>query len=181
MIFKMIGYGLTEYSQDAFNLFDCFIVCMSFVDIIVSNLTTGGGSLAIIKAFRLLRIFKLFKEWDAVKKLIATLVKSIKPIINLGVLMILFMFISSLLLKSLAGAPLTGYDGSPDRFGFNTTTQAMITNFIYMTGDNWPNMLNDTEKAFGNPIMILIMLVLFTLGHFMLLNLFLCVLLRAMS
>ena len=54
------------------------------------------SNLAIIKAFRLLRIFKLFKDWDAIKDLISTLTKSLKPIINLGVLMLLFNFISSL-------------------------------------------------------------------------------------
>ena len=148
---------------------------MSYVDI------ATAGSLPFIKAFRPFRIFKLFKDWDAIKKLITTLAKSIKPIINLGVLMFLFNFISSLLLKSLCGKPLSNYTGDPDRFGFNTTAQAMITNFIYMTGDNWPNILNDSEEEFGNPIMYLIMLILFTMGHFMLLNLFLCVLLRAMS
>ena len=96
--------------------------------------------------------------------------------------LVLFIFISSLLLKSLCGGmSLTAYDGSTDRVGFVTTAQAMITNFIYMTGDNWPNILNDTENVIGSPIMFLVSLTLFLMGHFMLLNLFLCVLLRAMS
>ena len=100
MTSKMFGFGLKKYASDGFNLFDCFVVIMSYIDIIMS---LNGSNIPILKAFRVLRIFKLFKDWDAIKKLIATLAKSIKPIINLGVLMFLFIFISSLLLKSLCG------------------------------------------------------------------------------
>ena len=57
----------------------------------------------------------------------------------------------------------------------------MLSNFIYMTGDSWCDLMNNSQDGFGNPIMYVIMVVIFTLGHFMLLNLFLCVLLRAMS
>ena len=154
---------------------------MSFVDIAISATGSNNKNLAIIKAFRLLRIFKLFKDWDAIKVLISTLAKSIKPILNLGVLMLLFNFISSLLLKNINGEPLYDYDGNPFNMGYNTTALAMVSNFIYMTGDNWVDLMNHSKDGFGNPIMWIIMVVLFTMGHFMLLNLFLCVLLRAMS
>jgi hypothetical protein len=100
MVFKIVGYGFKEYASDSFNLFDSFVVIMSYIDVATSG---SNSNLAIIKAFRLLRIFKLFKDWDAIKSLIATLSKSVKPIINLGVLMLLFNFISSLLLKNING------------------------------------------------------------------------------
>jgi Ion transport protein len=178
MISKIIGYGPKAYAEDSFNLFDCFVVIMSYVDVATSG---TGSNLAIIKAFRLLRIFKLFKDWDAIKTLIATLSLSVKPIINLGVLMLLFNFISSLLLKNINGQPLHDFDGNLYPMGYNTTALAMLSNFIYMTGDNWCDLMNNSQDGFGNPIMYVIMIIIFTLGHFMLLNLFLCVLLRAMS
>ena len=178
MILKISGYGFKSYASDSFNLFDCFVVMMSFVDIATSG---SNSNLAIIKAFRLLRIFKLFKDWDAIKDLISTLTKSIKPIVNLGVLMLLFNFISSLLLKNINGQTLYDYEGNVFYMNFNTTGQAMLSNFIYMTGDTWVELMNHSKDGFQNPIMYIIMVVIFTLGHFMLLNLFLCVLLRAMS
>ena len=95
--------------------------------------------------------------------------------------MLLFNFISSLLLKNINGKPLYGYDGEIFSMNFNTTTQAMLTNFIYMTGDTWVELMNHSKDEFKNPVMYIIMVIIFTLGHFMLLNLFLCVLLRAMS
>ena len=57
----------------------------------------------------------------------------------------------------------------------------MISNFIYMTGDTWVELMNHSKDGFVNPIMYVIMVTIFTLGHFMLLNLFLCVLLRTIS
>ena len=34
MVLKMIGYGYKDYFNDAFNFFDCFIVIMSYVDLL---------------------------------------------------------------------------------------------------------------------------------------------------
>lgn len=52
----MFGKGLFEYFADNFNSFDCFVVFMSYLDILLSQ---SKANLGIIKAFRLLRIFKL--------------------------------------------------------------------------------------------------------------------------
>jgi hypothetical protein len=49
------------------------------------------------------------------------LTKSIKPIVNLGVLMLLFNFISSLLLKNINGQTLYDYEGNVFYMNFNTT------------------------------------------------------------
>jgi hypothetical protein len=57
----------------------------------------------------------------------------------------------------------------------------MLSNFIYMTGDVWVELMNVSTDNFGNPIMYIIMVIILTLGHLMLINLFLCVLLRSMS
>jgi voltage-dependent calcium channel T type alpha-1G len=98
MLIKLFGYGFVKYSKDKFNLFDSFVVLMSFVDI-GTSINGGSLNLAIIKAFRLLRIFKLIKDWEKFKNIILTLADSIKPIANLGVLMFLYLFISALLFK----------------------------------------------------------------------------------
>jgi Ion transport protein len=98
MLIKMFGKGLFEYFSENFNTFDCFVVLMSYLDILLSQSNTNLG---IIKAFRLLRIFKLIQKWQKFRKLLRTLSDSIGPIINLGVLMILYLFISALLMKNI--------------------------------------------------------------------------------
>jgi hypothetical protein len=58
MILKMIGFGLSVYFSEFFNKFDCFIVLVSIIDIVVTY--SGKNSpLSAFKAFRLLRIFNV--------------------------------------------------------------------------------------------------------------------------
>ncbi len=96
MVLKMIGYGYKDYFNDAFNFFDCFIVIMSYVDYF-----TPGNTPAIkmLRAFRLLRIFKLLRNWGSLRKLIGAVAESLTAIRNLGILIILYLFIGALLCK----------------------------------------------------------------------------------
>lgn len=67
MLIKLLGFGVKGYFQDNFNTFDCIIVVMSLLDLTLtySPATSGFSSSAIqaMRAFRLLRIFKLAKSW----------------------------------------------------------------------------------------------------------------------
>jgi hypothetical protein len=96
MIVKMVGFGIPAYVKDNFNIFDCFIVCMSFVELLMPD---SDSSLSVLRAFRLLRIFKIIKSWDSLRVLLSTVLDSLQAITNLGVLIILFLFISALLTK----------------------------------------------------------------------------------
>ncbi len=96
MVLKMVGYGLKLYFDEAFNIFDCFIVIMSYVDYF-----TPGNTPAIkmLRAFRLMRIFKLLRNWDSLRKLIGAVAESLTAIRNLGILIMLYLFIGALLCK----------------------------------------------------------------------------------
>jgi voltage-dependent calcium channel L type alpha-1F len=122
MLIKLFGYGFIKYFEDKFNCFDCFVVLMSFLDIGISFSGSENSNLDIIKAFRLLRIFKLIKDWEKFKNIVLTLADSIKPIINLGILMILYLFISALLFKQLCKGKLVDEKGKPSRYGWNNTS-----------------------------------------------------------
>jgi hypothetical protein len=39
MMIKMIGFGLKNYFRDKMNNFDCVIVVLSFIDLILSNVS----------------------------------------------------------------------------------------------------------------------------------------------
>ena len=59
MIFKLVGLGFTKYTDDKFNVFDAFIVLMSFVDAFTAG---TNPKLKVLKAFRTMRIFKIVKK-----------------------------------------------------------------------------------------------------------------------
>ena len=100
MLVKLFAIGWRRYLKDGFNIFDAFIVIMSYVEL---GLASSGGesnsSLSVLRAFRLLRIFKIVKSWKNLKTLLSTVLESLTAITNLGVLIILFLFIAALLTK----------------------------------------------------------------------------------
>lgn len=96
MLMKLIALGFAEYASDGFNLFDAFIVIMSYVELCMPG---NNSSLSVLRAFRLLRIFKIIKSWDSLRILLSTVLGSLTSITNLAVLILLYLFISSLLTK----------------------------------------------------------------------------------
>lgn len=76
VIVKIIGLGLKEFVKDKFNIFDVFIVLISFIEVI---LVSGNGTFTSLRAFRLFRIFKLFRVGE-LRILIDCLIKTLKAI-----------------------------------------------------------------------------------------------------
>ena len=65
MFIKLLGMGVTQYFNQRFNTFDCFIVCISTIDFafMLNNHSSSGGAVIALRMFRLLRVFKLAKSW----------------------------------------------------------------------------------------------------------------------
>lgn len=67
MIIKLLGLGFKYYFKDRFNIFDMVIVFISSLEVIMQitnlNLFSGSGAVSALRAFRLLRVFKLAKSW----------------------------------------------------------------------------------------------------------------------
>ena len=57
----------------------------------------------------------------------------------------------------------------------------MVTIFVLLTGDLWTDIMHFTVHIEKNVWLSALIVFIFILGHFMLLNLFLAVLLRAIS
>ena len=74
MLIKLLGLGFSDYAKDNFNLFDAFIVIMSYVEIFLPG---EDSSLSVLRAFRLLRIFKIIKSWTTLKVLLSTVLGSL--------------------------------------------------------------------------------------------------------
>lgn len=138
MLMKLVALGCREYIKDGFNVFDMFIVIMSYVELAMPG---EASSLSVLRAFRLLRIFKIIKSWDSLRILLSTVLDSLTAITNLGVLIVLYLFISALLTKQFFSEPLLDGDGEPSRYSFASTGAALITMFIILTGENWNEIM----------------------------------------
>ena len=177
MIIKLVALGCREYLKDGFNVFDMFIVTMSYVELAIPG---ENSSLSVLRAFRLLRIFKIIKSWDSLRRLLTTVLDSLTAITNLGVLIVLYLFISALLTKQFFSEPLLDGDGEPSRYSFESTGMAIISMFIILTGENWNEIMVqviDQQKNIAYPALLFSFI--FVIGNFMLLNLFLAILLNS--
>jgi hypothetical protein len=88
-----------------------------------------------------MRVFKIIKSWVSLRRLLATVLESLSAITNLGVLTILFVFISALLAKQFFSGPLLTEEGEFSRYNFSSTVHSLITIFIVLTGENWNEIM----------------------------------------
>lgn len=179
MLAKISAYGCKKYLEDKFNVFDAFIVTMSYVELVMP----GDSGISVLRTFRLLRIFKILKSWTTLRALLSTVLDSFNAIANLGVLILLFLFISALLGKQFYGEDLLEDDKETvSRYNFKTTLHSLNTMFIVLTGENWNEVMiltiDNTEKFIGPAIFFICLMFI---GNFMLLNLFLAILLKSIS
>ena len=119
---------------------------LDVVDDHLGGAAEGGGGLGMLKAARLLRIFKIIKSWESLKVLLGAVLGSMDAITNLGILIFLFLFIFALFCKQFFAEPLLdggwgGGDGDEARYAFGDTYTAIITIFIVLTGENWNEVM----------------------------------------
>lgn len=179
MLLKLFGLGMKKYLSDNFNIFDAVIVGVSVFELFSSAESSG---LSVLRAFRLVRVFKIIRSWVSLRKLLETVMNSMSAIGNLGVLTILFMFISALLAKQFFFQPLEEDDGSESRYSFSSTIQSLITIFIVITGENWNAIMVqviDANGSIAGPTIFFVAEMI--IGNYMLLNLFLAILLKFIS
>ena len=91
---KMIGLGLKRYVKNLENMFDFFVVAMSWVEMAMG--AEGGSSLGALRAIRLFRVFKLFKSGD-LRILMDSIVITISTSGPFTVLLCLFLYVFALM------------------------------------------------------------------------------------
>jgi voltage-gated sodium channel len=129
LIIRLVSYGKKpwEFFRQGWNVFDFTIVVLSF------GVFTGETIiLRLLRIFRLIRIFRFLPE---VRVLTSSVVKSLPPLMSVGVLIFLALFI-----YGMAGVYLFGEE-LPDSWG--NITLALTSLFILLTLENFPNYLEE--------------------------------------
>lgn len=101
VVFKLIGLGVRGYVSDKFNIFDCLIVIISLLDMIMASNgdSAGGDAFAALRAFRLFRIFKIFRSGD-LRTLLDSIAFTVITIKDYAILLGLFIYVFALLGES---------------------------------------------------------------------------------
>uniref|UniRef100_H0VIT6 Voltage-dependent L-type calcium channel subunit alpha n=1 Tax=Cavia porcellus TaxID=10141 RepID=H0VIT6_CAVPO len=181
MLIKMYSLGLQAYFVSLFNRFDCFVVCGGITETILVELEIMSPlGISVFRCVRLLRIFKVTRHWTSLSNLVASLLNSMKSIASLLLLLFLFIIIFSLLGMQLFGGKFNFDETQTKRSTFDNFSQALLTVFQILTGEDWNAVMYDGIMAYGGPsssgmIVCIYFIILFICGNYILLNVFLAI------
>ena len=132
LIMRIVSYGKRpwEFFRQGWNIFDFSIVVLSF--------GIFSGETIILRLLRLFRLIRIFRFLPEVRVLTSSVVKSLPPLMSVGVLIFLALFI-----YGMAGVYLFG-EQLPESWG--NITLALTTLFILLTLENFPNYLEEAVE-----------------------------------
>jgi voltage-gated sodium channel len=128
LILRMISYGAKpwEFFRRSWNIFDFLIVALSPI---------FAGQIMVLRLLRLLRLIRIFRFLPEVRVLTVSIIRSIPPLLSMGVLIFLALFI-----YGMAGVYMFG-EKLPLHWG--DITIALTTLFILLTLENFPTYLEE--------------------------------------
>jgi hypothetical protein len=203
MICKLIGLGPSNYKKDVYNVFDCFIVCISLIDWTIGitvgdNVGPAGAVLQAFRAMRLLRIIKLARRWTALQDILGKIFKSLSELSIFCMLLLLFMYIFALLgMQFFSKRAYFDLDGVivpadeileriqageilvPVRTNFNNIYLSLTTVFCVIFAEDWNFDMYWNIVTFGVNLhyYAIFFVIVFAFGNYVLFALFAAILL----
>nr|AXF54067.1 voltage-dependent calcium channel A type alpha-1 [Ditylenchus destructor] len=179
MLIKMFAMGYKTYFASKFNRFDCIVIVGSAFEVIWAAVKGGSFGISVLRALRLLRIFKLTSYWVSLRNLVRSLMNSMRSIISLLFLLFLFILIFALLGMQLFGGKFNFQNVHPYTH-FDTFPIALITCFQILTGEDWNEVMYLAIEAQGGVygggmVYCIYFIVLVLFGNYTLLNVFLAI------
>eukprot|EP00050_Salpingoeca_kvevrii_P002109 m.186932 g.186932 ORF g.186932 m.186932 type:complete len:1593 (-) comp10537_c4_seq1:430-5208(-) len=182
MLVKMFALGFRRYFHDPWNRFDCVIVTISTVEIVIALASdTSVGGLSVLRAFRLLRVFKLARRWTTMRLLVKIIGESISSLGYLILILCIIMYIFAVVGMQLFRDSYTdeAFGGEMPRWNFTDFPHSFMLIFRILCGE-WIEPLWETLHVSSTGAIFFYLAVLL-IGNFVTLNLFLAVLLSAFA
>eukprot|EP00050_Salpingoeca_kvevrii_P014645 m.38383 g.38383 ORF g.38383 m.38383 type:complete len:1677 (-) comp5887_c0_seq1:4731-9761(-) len=186
IVLKLYALGWSEYWRSKFNRFDLVVVATSILELIIVQ-STGSRSvgISVFRCARLMRAFRYTRYWEDMNDLANSLVRSISSICSLLVLVFIFMVITALLGMQIFGGRFDFEEGVP-RTNFDDFWAALLAVFQVLTGEDWNAVMYDGIRAYGGihdrgVVSVIYFCLLFLLGNFVLLNVFLAIAVKSLD
>ncbi|XP_078087761.1 sodium channel, voltage gated, type V-like, alpha b [Mustelus asterias] len=182
MVLKIIALDPYHYFQQGWNIFDSIIVCLSLIELGLARV----DGLSVLRSFRLLRVFKLAKSWPTLNTLIKIIGNSMGALGNLTLVLAIIVFIFA-----VVGMQLFGKSYSKSVCKISTKCQlprwhmsdffhSFLIVFRVLCGE-WIETMWDCMEVAGQPLCILVFMLVMVIGNLVVLNLFLALLLSSFS
>ncbi|XP_043365639.1 sodium channel protein type 5 subunit alpha-like isoform X3 [Dermochelys coriacea] len=182
MIFKIIALDPYYYFQQGWNIFDSIIVILSLMELGLSSM----GNLSVLRSFRLLRVFKLAKSWPTLNTLIKIIGNSVGALGNLTLVLAIIVFIFAVVGMQLFGKDYLlkvnkiSTNNNLPRWHMNDFFHSFLIIFRILCGE-WIETMWDCMEVAGQPLCLLVFLLVMVIGNLVVLNLFLALLLSSFS
>ncbi|XP_047446268.1 sodium channel protein type 4 subunit alpha-like [Mugil cephalus] len=182
MVLKLIAMDPYYYFQQGWNIFDGVIVCLSLMELGLSNVE----GLSVLRSFRLLRVFKLAKSWPTLNTLIKIIGNSVGALGNLTLVLAIIVFIFAVVGMQLFGKNYQdcvckiSIDCQLPRWHMKDFFHSFLIVFRVLCGE-WIETMWDCMEVAGQPLCILVFMLVMVIGNLVVLNLFLALLLSSFS
>uniref|UniRef100_H3CMI3 Sodium channel, voltage gated, type V-like, alpha b n=1 Tax=Tetraodon nigroviridis TaxID=99883 RepID=H3CMI3_TETNG len=182
MVLKIIALDPYYYFQTGWNIFDSIIVSLSLMELGLSNVE----GLSVLRSFRLLRVFKLARSWPTLNTLIKIIGNSMGALGNLTLVLAIIVFIFAVVGMQLFGKNYQdcvckiSKDCTLPRWHMKDFFHSFLIVFRVLCGE-WIETMWDCMEVAGQPLCILVFMLVMVIGNLVLLNLFLALLLSSFS
>ncbi|NXO54411.1 SCN5A protein, partial [Aramus guarauna] len=190
MILKIIALDPYYYFQQHWNIFDSIIVTLSLIELSLPKHKSKkerrkGGTLSVLRSFRLLRVFKLAKSWPTLNTLIKIIGNSLGALSNLTLVLAIIVFIFAIVGVQLFGRSYgenshkINKNGKP-RWHMMDFFHSFLVIFRILCGE-WIETMWDCMVVAERPLCLLVFLLVMVIGNLVVLNLFIALLLNSFS
>uniref|UniRef100_A0A3B3XZD5 Sodium channel protein n=1 Tax=Poecilia mexicana TaxID=48701 RepID=A0A3B3XZD5_9TELE len=182
MVLKLLAMDPYYYFQVGWNIFDSIIVTMSLVELGLANVQ----GLSVLRSFRLMRVFKLAKSWPTLNMLIKIIGNSVGALGNLTLVLAIIVFIFAVVGMQLFGKSYKdcvcriAEDCELPRWHMNDFFHAFLIIFRVLCGE-WIETMWDCMQVAGEPMCLIVFMMVLVIGNLVVLNLFLALLLSSFS
>jgi hypothetical protein len=162
MLLKIIVHGFVghkgAYLRDFWNVLDAFVVLVGLLDIVLNN-----ASIKFLRSLRALRPLRLISRNEGMKVVALSVTRSIPPMLNVVMVLMLFVIIFAIFTVSIFGGKLfscslpgitkrvdclaAGGNWVTNKRNYNSVLQSMLVLFEITTFENWPLIMNEAVDA----------------------------------
>ncbi|NXR88610.1 SCN5A protein, partial [Hypocryptadius cinnamomeus] len=190
MILKIIALDPYYYFQQPWNIFDSVIVTLSLIELSFPRNKSKkerrkGGTLSVLRSFRLLRVFKLAKSWPTLNTLIKIICNSLGALSNLTLVLAIIIFIFAIVGVQLFGRSYVfnctkiSKDCNP-RWHMKDFFHSFLVIFRILCGE-WIETMWDCMVVAEPSLCLVVFLLVMVIGNLVVLNLFIALLLSSFS
>ncbi|XP_037646540.1 sodium channel, voltage-gated, type I-like, alpha [Sebastes umbrosus] len=182
MVLKILALDPYYYFQERWNIFDAIIVSLSLMELCLEKL----GGMAVLRSFRLLRVFKLAKSWPTLNTLIKIIGNSVGALGNLTLVLAIIVFIFAVVGMQLFGKKYKdcvckiSSDCTLPRWHMSDFFHSFLIVFRVLCGE-WIETMWDCMEVAGTHMCIIVYMMVMVIGNLVVLNLFLALLLSSFS